>query len=426
MSFTQLRHDYVLFGATGFTGEYVVEELANLNGGETWAVAGRDTKRVQAVLDRVAELTGKDLSHVPVIRADVSDENSLAEMARRAKVVINVVGPYRFYGEPVVRACVENGASHVDISGEPIFLEGMAAQYHEEAKKAGVYVVGACGFDSIPCDLGILFAKAQMPGDLTAAETVAEFVHPPGSGPINFGTYQSMVHGVANRGELGPIRRRLYPNRMPKQKFGPPKRSRVLSKLDDYGKWCLPFLGSDKAVTMRTTYYNYEHNNEQPIAHKAFMAVPSLLYGVGLVIWAVMFALLAQFNAGRKLLEAYPEALTFGGFSKKGPTRDQVKMRGFKYWIFGYGYKTKLPRDEQHTSPLELKTVVRVDGPDAAYPSTAKLILNSARTIVLEPEALPQGGGVYSPGACFGKTKIIERLNAAGVNFKVVQAPTAI
>lgn len=26
---------------------------------------------------------------------------------------------YRFFGEPVVKACVENGAHHVDISGEP-------------------------------------------------------------------------------------------------------------------------------------------------------------------------------------------------------------------------------------------------------------------------------------------------------------------
>ena len=26
---------------------------------------------------------------------------------------------YRFYGEPVVKACIENGAHYVDICGEP-------------------------------------------------------------------------------------------------------------------------------------------------------------------------------------------------------------------------------------------------------------------------------------------------------------------
>lgn len=54
-----------------------------------------------------------------MIIADVNDEKSLNEMAACAKVVVNCVGPYRFYGEPVVKACVNNGAHHVDVSGEP-------------------------------------------------------------------------------------------------------------------------------------------------------------------------------------------------------------------------------------------------------------------------------------------------------------------
>lgn len=72
-----------------------------------------------------------------IIKVDVDDSDSLAEMAKKGKVIVNCVGPYRykainqrflvlylklearrFYGEPVVKACVENGASHIDISGE--------------------------------------------------------------------------------------------------------------------------------------------------------------------------------------------------------------------------------------------------------------------------------------------------------------------
>lgn len=56
---------------------------------------------------------------MPVIIADVKDERSLLEMASRAKVVVNCVGPYRFHGGPVVRACINGGAHHVDVSGEP-------------------------------------------------------------------------------------------------------------------------------------------------------------------------------------------------------------------------------------------------------------------------------------------------------------------
>lgn len=62
---------------------------------------------------------GVDLSSIPIVLADVKDEGSLKEMAQKTKVVINCCGPYRFFGEPVVKACVENGASHVDVSGEP-------------------------------------------------------------------------------------------------------------------------------------------------------------------------------------------------------------------------------------------------------------------------------------------------------------------
>ena len=43
--------------------------------------------------------------------------STLAAMAKQAKIVLNCVGPYRFYGEAVVAACVENGASCLDISG---------------------------------------------------------------------------------------------------------------------------------------------------------------------------------------------------------------------------------------------------------------------------------------------------------------------
>jgi len=63
--------------------------------------------------------TDANLAAVRVIVTDVEDESSLQEMASQAHVVVNCVGPYRFYGEPVVRACIASGAHYVDVSGEP-------------------------------------------------------------------------------------------------------------------------------------------------------------------------------------------------------------------------------------------------------------------------------------------------------------------
>jgi hypothetical protein len=40
-------------------------------------------------------------------------------MASCCRLILNCVGPYRLYGEPVVRACVECGTDYLDVCGEP-------------------------------------------------------------------------------------------------------------------------------------------------------------------------------------------------------------------------------------------------------------------------------------------------------------------
>jgi short subunit dehydrogenase-like uncharacterized protein len=67
----------------------------------------------------MCEFTDTDLAAIRVIVADVEDESSLREMASQARVVVNYVGPYRFHGETVVRACIASGTHHLDVSGEP-------------------------------------------------------------------------------------------------------------------------------------------------------------------------------------------------------------------------------------------------------------------------------------------------------------------
>ena len=68
---------------------------------------------------------------MPTVVCDSNDGSSLLTMARQARLVLNCVGPYRFYGESVVEACVEAGAHHLDISGEPQYLEKMQLKYHQ-------------------------------------------------------------------------------------------------------------------------------------------------------------------------------------------------------------------------------------------------------------------------------------------------------
>lgn len=51
--------DIIIFGATGFTGKYVVQEFVNINDNKyTWAIAGRNAQKLREVLDWVSARTG--------------------------------------------------------------------------------------------------------------------------------------------------------------------------------------------------------------------------------------------------------------------------------------------------------------------------------------------------------------------------------
>lgn len=102
--------DVLLFGATGYTGEHISRELhalASKGGawqGVTWAIAGRSQPKLSAMVAK------HGLQPAGMVVADTSDAASLRVMTARAKVVMNATGPYRFYGEAVVEACIATKA----------------------------------------------------------------------------------------------------------------------------------------------------------------------------------------------------------------------------------------------------------------------------------------------------------------------------
>ena len=54
------KYELVIFGATGFTGQFVAEEVARIAEEEnvTWAVAGRNERKLKAILENVEKNTG--------------------------------------------------------------------------------------------------------------------------------------------------------------------------------------------------------------------------------------------------------------------------------------------------------------------------------------------------------------------------------
>lgn len=43
-------------------------------------------------------------------------------------------------------------------------MEKIQLEYHKAAEEKGVYIVSACGFDSIPADLGTVFLMNKFQG----------------------------------------------------------------------------------------------------------------------------------------------------------------------------------------------------------------------------------------------------------------------
>uniref|UniRef100_A0AC35UEL1 Sacchrp_dh_NADP domain-containing protein n=1 Tax=Rhabditophanes sp. KR3021 TaxID=114890 RepID=A0AC35UEL1_9BILA len=415
------RFDLVIYGVTGYTGQYILKKLLESKyNGVSIAVAGRNEKKMKEVLERVGKDTGKDLSNTPVIIADTSDVATLGAMAAQAKVLINAVGPYRLHGEAVVEAAVGNGASYVDIAGEPAFIEKMAAVYGEKAKENGLYLVSACGWDSIPCDLGMNFLKKHYEGDIAYTESFVQSRSGPAGYTINDGTYQTLILGIANmrKDKLGENRKKLMPTKLPKSVHAPPHR-RFIFYDENTKLWALPFMGSDKSIVVRSQYHDYVNNHVKPVVLNTYFGVSSLLRAVLTVFLFAIFGVLCQFEITRKWLQNNTDTATFGVFSKNGPTKEQVDGAGFTYWFVSKGWDSKKPVDEEHQLAPNKTIIARCDGPDMGYVATSGCVLASALTILEDQSNLPKDGGVYTSAAAFANTKVYERLEEFGITFKI-------
>jgi short subunit dehydrogenase-like uncharacterized protein len=153
------KFDIVVYGATGFTGQLVAEYLAAHYKGDAnlkWAMAGRSKDKLASVRDAIGAP-----ADAPLIVADASDPVSLKAMVEQAKSVISTVGPYQFYGNELIAACVAAGVDYFDLCGEPLWMRQVIDRHEVAAKASGARIVFSCGFDSVPFELGAFYAQEE-------------------------------------------------------------------------------------------------------------------------------------------------------------------------------------------------------------------------------------------------------------------------
>ncbi len=106
--------DVVVYGASGYTGRWIVEELLSARTKkEKIAVAGRNARRVRdALTSHTPGLTSllsdycveQGITEIPCFECDSSVPGSLTAMTSQAVVVISAAGPFNSFGMPLVDA----------------------------------------------------------------------------------------------------------------------------------------------------------------------------------------------------------------------------------------------------------------------------------------------------------------------------------
>lgn len=106
------KRPVVVYGASGYTGRLVCEYLRDLS--VPFIAAGRDKARVQSVMDKIPGIETADYEVVGVEH----NVESLTKLFKGAKVVSNMVGPFRTYGPDAVEASLAAGCHYTDTTGE--------------------------------------------------------------------------------------------------------------------------------------------------------------------------------------------------------------------------------------------------------------------------------------------------------------------
>ncbi|CAH2085165.1 unnamed protein product [Euphydryas editha] len=413
------RLDLIIFGATGYTGKNAVKEMCRISKnyssmGLTWGVAGRSEAKLDEVLKEVSKKTDEDLSSIRKVIADVRDEKSLKDMCLQCKVIVNCCGPYRHYGEPVVRAAIEAKSHYVDVSGEPEFMEKMQLLYDEQARDAGVYVISACGFDSIPNDLGVIFLQQNFGGTVNSVESFLTLTGPENvSGEtMNYGTWETLVYSMAHYNDLKQLRKKLYPDPLPA--FKPKLKSRRV--LQAHGpQYTLPFPGSDASVVYRTQRRLYERERARPAQFKAYVTVPSLCTGLLTLLYAALVYAMSWLSWTRSLLLRQPALFSGGIVSRAAPREAAVADTRFQLELRAAGW----PPASDHDCPPSKNATVKVSGSNPGYGATVIALLFSAIMILREQDKMPPTG-VLTTGYAFRNTTIIKYLNENNIKFEVV------
>ena len=391
------ENDLVLFGATGYTGKLVAEYLARKKPQLRIALAGRDRAKLEAVRAEI----GADW---PIEIADALDAAQIGALVKRARVVCTTVGPYSRYGGPLVSACAEHGVDYCDLTGETPFMKDSIDANHERARTTGALIVHACGFDSIPSDLGV-FVVHELAKERGKKLGLTRMRFTKIKGTVSGGTATS-AFAVVERAKDAAVRRVLAnPHALDPEGFSHANtvRDSRFPRFDETsGHWTGPFF-----MAPVNTRVVRRSNGLLGVYGEHFAYDEVLDTGAGARGWyfaarqsALMIGLVTALvtPGGAALLKRLAPK------PGEGPTPEQ-RARG--------SFRGEIDALTDEPSPQRILGIVEGVS-DPGYGETSKMLGESALCLALDP--IPREGGVLTPASCMGAW-LVKRLRDAKMTF---------
>jgi short subunit dehydrogenase-like uncharacterized protein len=405
------RHDVVVFGATGFVGRLVAQYLAtHAPDGTRVALAGRSARRL-AELRAALPASAHDW---PLVVADVDDPVSLRDLAESTTALASTVGPYLRYGLPVVQACAQAGTHYADLTGEVLFVRRAIDAVDSRARETRARIVTACGYDSVPSDLGVLLLHERAVAD-AAGGLLDTTLHARSRGGLCGGTIDSSRAQLEALAEDKGLRKvlvdpyALSPDRAAEPDLGTERDVRSVFVDAQTGEWVGPFI-----MAQFNTRVVRRSNSLQAHAYgRRFRYREVSAYGRGLrgrrraMVFTSALGLAFAALANPRTRPIFDRLAPSPG---EGPGEDTRRTGWFSMTI----------RTTTETGRRYLATVSAQGDP--GYAATAVMLGESVLCLALDGERLPEASGVLTPATAMGGV-LVERLRARGFTLTVDELP---
>lgn len=379
--------DILIYGATGFTGKLVAEYVTEQYGTSIkWGMAGRSKSKLEEVRDAIGAP-----ADIPLVVCDSNNDDEVAAMVERTKVLITTVGPYQLYGDKVIAACVEAGTDYVDLCGEPNWIANKVIDLNDSAEKSGARIVFSCGFDSIPTDLGVFFlqeqAKARMGHSLPRVRGRVRDMQGSASGGTVASGNATMAAAQKDPSIIGLL---VSPFAQTPGFEGPTQPDGNQPYYDEaVGSWVGPFMMAminTKAV--HRSNYLMQHQWGEDLQYDEMMMLPG-----------------DPAQAGKAAVD--PFAMDANLKPGDGPSLEE-RNAGY-YDIIFVG---------TNDDGVKLQACVKGDL-DPGYGSTSKMLAESAICLALDISQDRTSGGCWTTASSMGP-ELIKRLEAnAGLTFSI-------